>query len=191
MTLKKMVWLAVGLLLLLSSNLWAQKPDDKFGVIDTIYIEPYKIDGMHWGINVSLVNDEEIVAMSIPLALSAGKNRVVADSTIFKGGRADSFKVKMVRVDTTSQCVTIGLIADMGVSVPPIPAGKGRIATVFVSSLDGKDISALKVDTTTTPPGNNLQLVKQPSDGIIPAVVIKTAGKDAPMEKEAEKPEKK
>ncbi len=186
-----MAWLTIGLLVFVSANLSAQNPDDKFGALDTVYAEPYKIDAMHWGVNLSLFNDEEIVALSIPLAFSAGKNRVVADSTIFKGGRADAFKVKMVRVDTTSQCVTIGLIADVGVSVPPIPAGKGRIATIFVSSLDGKEIQNFKVDSTTTPPGNSLQLVRQPSDGIYPAFVVKAAEKEAPKEKEAEKTEKK
>ena len=43
--------------------------------------------------------------------------------------------------------------------------------------MDKKEIMDLKVDTTTTPPSNSLMLVKQPSDPIIPALVIKAPAK--------------
>jgi hypothetical protein len=189
-----------GMLLMaaLVGNLAAQQQltpaqDDKFNSVDTIYVEPYRINAQNWGINVSMFNDEEILAISVPLTFSAGKNRLVADSTIFAGGRAESFRVKFARVDTSTQCLTIGLIADVGISVPPIPAGKGRIATIFVSSMDKKDIEGFKVDTTTTPPSNSLLLVTPPSEGIVPALVVKSAGKEPPKEavKEAVKEEKK
>lgn len=180
------------LLITLAGGLAAQtaQQEDKFGAVDTIIVEPYQINARNWGINVSMVNDEEVVAISVPITFSAGQNRLVADSTSFAGGgRAESFRVKFARPDTSTQCVTIGLIADVGVSVPPIPAGKGRIATIFVSSLDKKDISGFKVDTTTTPPGNSLLLVTPPSEGIVPALVIKGTGKEPP--KEVKKEEKK
>jgi hypothetical protein len=170
---RKSALLTSILLLVISAALMAQ--DDKYGTVDTIYAEPYKIDARHWGINVSMFNDEEIIALSIPLTFNAGQNRVVADSTVFAGGRAESFRLKFARPDTTTQCLTIGLIADVGVSVPPIPAGKGRIATIFLSSLDGKDIASLKVDTTTTNPGNSLQIIKPPALNIIPAFTVKKA----------------
>ena len=173
---------------MLASIAMAQQ-DDKFGAMDTIVVEPYQINARNWGINVSMVNDEDIIAISVPLTFSMAKNRLVADSTIFAGGRAESFRVKFARPDTSTQCVTIGLIADVGISVPPIPAGKGRIATIFVSSMDKKDIDGMKVDTTTTPPGNSLLLVTPPSEGIVPALVIKAAGKEPP--KEEAKPEEK
>ncbi|MCX6829502.1 MAG: hypothetical protein NT002_09515 [candidate division Zixibacteria bacterium] len=189
MRLKKSALLMVALLVLVSANLMAQTADT-YGAVDTVYAEPYKIDAKHWGINISMFNDEEIIAISVPVTFSAGNNRLVADSTIFTGGRAEAFRVKFARPDTTTQCLTIGLIADIGVSVPPIPPGKGRIATIFVSSLDGKEITSFKVDSTTTPPGNSLQLVKQPSDGIYPAFVVKKAV-EKEAAKEAEKKEKK
>ncbi|MCX6826691.1 MAG: hypothetical protein NTV06_05420 [candidate division Zixibacteria bacterium] len=167
----KLIFFIIALLVLISSNLVAQ--EDKFGAIDTIYVEPYKIDTQHWGINISMFNDEDIIGICIPLKLKAENNRVVADSTIFTGGRAESFRVKIVRTDTAKQCVTIGLIADLGVSVPPMAPGKGRIATVFVSSLDNNNIISLEVDSITTTPNNSLQLIKAPSDGIIPVFIVK------------------
>jgi hypothetical protein len=162
--------------------------DDKFGAIDTIFAEPYQINARNWAINVSMFNDEEIVAISVPLTFSAGTNRVVADSTIFAGGRAEQFRVKYAVPDTASQTLTIGLLADIGVSVPPIAPGKGRIATIFISSLDAKDIVTLKVDSTTTPPSNSLLLVKPPAESITPYFLVK---KGATEPKTAVKEEKK
>jgi hypothetical protein len=195
---KSKIMALIGIVLItLAINLWAEQdqkapappqkaqqvqPGDPFGITDTVYLEPYQINDRNWGVHVSMYNDEEIVALSIPLTFSAGQNRLVADSTVFIGGRAESFRVKHARPDTSTQCVTIGLIADIGISVPPIPAGKGKIATIFISSLDKKDISGFTVDTTTTPPGNDLLLVTPNSDGIKPAVIIKGAGKSAPKE---------
>ncbi|PKK83442.1 MAG: hypothetical protein CVT49_08460 [candidate division Zixibacteria bacterium HGW-Zixibacteria-1] len=167
--------LAAIMLLVLSTTLMAQ--DDQYGMIDTIYAEPYQIDAKNWAVNVSMFNDEEILALSVPLVFNAGKTAIVADSTIFKGGVAEAFRVKHARVDTSTQCVTIGLIADVGISVPPIPPGKGRVATIFLSALDKSEFKLLSVDTTTTPPGNNLQLVKPPTEGIVPAFVVKKADK--------------
>nr|MBN2276866.1 hypothetical protein [candidate division Zixibacteria bacterium] len=177
--------LATLMLLVLCTGLFAQ--DDKYGKIDTVYAEPYQIDAKNWAINVSMVNDEEIIAISIPLTFSSGKTKIVADSTIFKGGVAQDFRVKYARVDTTTQCLTIGLIADVGVSVPPIPPGKGRVATIFISALDDSDIGPLKVDSTTTPPGNNLQLVTPPTEGIVPVFVVLDGSKATKSEGKAKK----
>lgn len=175
MNLRRTTLIIAAMFLLGAVNLAAQ--DDKFGAVDTVFLEPYKIDALNWGINISMFNDEEIIALSLPLTFSDGKNRIVADSTIFTGGLVEKFKVKEARSDTAMQCLTIGLINDIGVSVPPLPPGRGRIATVFVSSIDKKEISSLKVDTTTTPPSNTLLLVKQPSDPLVPALVIKSSAK--------------
>jgi len=171
MSLKMLLLAGMAALILMSGTVYAQK--DAFGKIDTLYAEAYKIDAKNWGVNIWLTNDEDIMALSIPLRFTAEKTRVIPDSTIFKGGLVEAFRVKQARVDTASQCLTIGLINDVGISVPPIAPGKGRIATVFVSSPDKVDIPELKVDTTTTPPSNTLQLVKPPSTEIIPVFYFK------------------
>ena len=175
MSLKKTALLTLGLALLSAMSVFAQK--DSMGKIDTLYAEPYQIDAKNWGINLSLTNDEDIVGISVPLRFTSGKIRLVADSTIFKGGRAEHFRVKFARADTAIQCATIGLIADIGVSVPPMQPGSGRIATIFVSSLDGDKIPDLKVDTTTTNPGNTLQMVSPPVNEVIPVFVVKKGKK--------------
>jgi len=175
MSLKKTALLTLGLALIAVFGAFAQT--DKLGKIDTLYAEPYQIDEKNWGINISLTNDEDIVGISVPLRFTSGKLRLVADSTIFKGGRTEHFRVKFARADTTIQSVTIGLIADIGVTVPPLKPGNGRIATIFVSSLDGDKIADLKVDTTTTNPGNTLQMVSPPVNEVIPVFIVKNTKK--------------
>jgi len=172
------LFLSVFMVLLMSLPALAQK--DEFGKIDTILAESYKIDDTNWAVNVNIYNDEEILAISLPLKLDAGKTKVFADSTVFKGGRADHFRVKNARPDTMTQCVTIGLINDIGVSVPPMSPGRGRVATIFVSSTDGTTIDYLNVDTTTTPPGNIMQMVKPRVEEIIPAFVFRNMMGDTP-----------
>jgi len=187
MNLKK-VSLFVMLTLLAAMSALAQ--NDKFGAVDTLYLEPYKIDAQNWGVNVSLFNDEEITAISLPITFRAGTAKLVADSTVFKGGRAETFRVKTARPDTVEQCLTIGLINDIGVSIPPIPAGKGRIATVFISTVDDKEIDEpLSIDTTTTPPGNSLQMVNMVEgviSEVVPHLMIKGAPKAAKKEMKKE-----
>jgi len=171
MRLSKLLLMTMAVMILFSASLTAQI--DKFGIVDTLYAETYQIDDKNWAVNISLVNDEEILALSLPFKFTSGKNPIVVDSTIFKGGVVEDFRVKYARVDTATQCVTIGLINDIGVSIPPIPPGRGRIATIFVSSLKDMSINTLQVDTTTTPPGNDLQLVKPPTEQVVPAFVVK------------------
>jgi hypothetical protein len=91
--------------------------------------------------------------------MTAGLNRIVADSAIYTGGRVDHFAYKGFRADTAIQCVTLGLLANMGPSKNKLEPGQGRLVTVFVSSLEQKPIEKLVVDTTTTNPNNSLMVV--------------------------------
>ena len=75
MNAKNSLLMVMAILLLFSANLLAQ--NDKFGKVDTLYVEPYNIDGNNWGVNVLLVNDEDLIALQIPLTFTADKkNRV-------------------------------------------------------------------------------------------------------------------
>lgn len=174
MNLRKIILFAIGMMLL-SGGLYAQIDD--FGAVDTMYLEPYQIDAKNWAVNITLFNDDSIIAISLPVIFSAGKTKIVADSTIFKGGRADHFRTKIARVDTAAQCLTIGMLWDLGGgSVPPMDPGTGRIATIFISALDGSDITEpLKIDTTTTNPSNSLQMVMPSVKEIVPALVVRPA----------------
>ena len=123
---------------------------DNFGVADTIYAEIAKINDLNWSITLIYANDENVEGFSIPFKMTSGLNRIVADSVIYTGSRVEHFAYKTFRPDTAIQCVTIGLIANLGPTRKMVTPGKGRIATIFVSSLDDKPIETLSIDTTTT-----------------------------------------
>ncbi|UCG63167.1 MAG: hypothetical protein JSV52_07770 [Candidatus Zixiibacteriota bacterium] len=138
----------------------ASAQTDGFGFLDTVYADVARVDDQNWSITVSYSNDQRIVGISIPLKFDAGDIPVVADSAIYMGGRAERFTYKGFRADTADQCVTLGLIANMGPTNNTLLPGRGRIVTVFVSSIDaGASVENLKVDTTTTHPGNSLSMV--------------------------------
>lgn len=157
MTLKLTKLLIMTVLIVLPGLVSAQV--DNFGVLDTLYAELNKIDSHNWSITVLYSNDQSVVGMSVPLKISAGDNRIVGDSAIYSGGRVEDFAVKTFRADTAIQCVTMGMIANMGPSNKTLLPGKGRLLTIFVSSLEGKPIEKLSVDTTTTSPNNSLLVI--------------------------------
>ncbi len=145
------------LLLLLSTVVFAQT--DNFGVLDTVYADVAKINDLNWSVTLSYANDQNVVALSLPIKLDAGENKIVADSAVYVGGRAEMFSYKGFRPDTSEQCVTMGLIANLGPSKRTMKPGRGRIVTVFISSLNQTPIENLTVDTTTTHPNNSLVIV--------------------------------
>lgn len=136
-----------------------QAQTDNFGIMDTLYADLERIDDLTWSITISLTNDEIIEGLSVPFKMTAGMNRIVADSAIYTGGRVDSFALKVFRPDTVIQCVTLGMVANLGPSKNSLPPGSGRLVTIFVSSLEGKPIDSLMIDSTTTNPANSLMLV--------------------------------
>ena len=145
----------------------AEQPD-RVGKPDTLYAEIGSVNPNTWTITISVANDEPIVALSVPLRMTAGLNKIVADSAIFTGGRIATFAQKFFRADTAIQCVLIGGIANMGGPRVQMTAGTGRVATIFVSSLEKKPIEKLSVDTTTVNPSNSLQMVSDSMLGASP-----------------------
>lgn len=157
MTLTKKLMLFAFALMLLPAVASAQI--DQFGAVDTIFAELSKIDDFNWSITVKYSNDENVIGMSVPFKFSAGTNRIVGDSAIYTGGRVEHWTVKTFRPDTSIQCVTMGMIANLGPTNKTLEAGKGRLVTIFVSSLDHQPIDKLMVDTTTTSPNNSLMII--------------------------------
>jgi hypothetical protein len=182
-----------GTVFVLSIPLAVTAQVDHFGALDTIYADVAKIDDHNWTITVSYTNDEPVSGLSIPLKMTAGMVRVVADSAVYTGGRVEKFALKVFRPDTAIQCVMLGMVANLGPTDIVLPPGKGRLVTVYVSSLDKKPIEKLAVDTTTLQPNNSLMVVADrieleragdtiPPDQndklqIFPAFVVKQAGK--------------
>ena len=149
----------LGLLIPLLLPVVSSAQVDYFGIPDTIYADIARIDSANWSITVNYTNDENIAGLSVPFKLSAGPVKIVADSTSYVGGRVEHFTYKSFRPDTAIQCVTLGMIANLGPTKNVLSPGKGRLATIFVSSFDGQSIEKLNVDTTTTNPNNSLMVV--------------------------------
>jgi len=137
---------------------------DIFGKMDTVYAEISKIDNNNWSVTVSVTNDETVEGLSIPLKMTAGMNKIVADSAVYTGGRVENFTLKAFRPDTAIQCATLGMVANLGPTKNSLPPGTGRLVTLFVSSLENKPIEKLMVDTTTTHPNNSIMIVASTSN---------------------------
>jgi hypothetical protein len=152
---------AIACLALLPALAHSQPQPDPYGVPDTLYAEITRIDDNNMSITLSYFNDEDIVGLQIPFKMAAGDNQIVADSAVFTGGRLAEAKWTELRFrpDTAIQCVTLGLMANIGPSNYTLPPGRGRIATVFVSSLEQEPIDDLSIDTTTTSPGLYLMAI--------------------------------
>ncbi len=131
-----------------------------------MYAELARVDGQTWAVTVSLFNDEPLVGIAVPLKLDAGLVKIVADSAIYTGGRVAEakFNTARFRADTAIQCVTLGMLANIGPTDNQLAPGKGRLATVFVSSVDGVPVGELTVDTTTTEPHSTLMLIAHNSE---------------------------
>ncbi len=155
----KRLIVTLGVLTLLFMPAISSAQVDHFGVVDTIYADVARIDDANWSVTVLYSNDEAILGLSVPFKLSAGAVKIVADSASYVGGRVEHFAYKSFRPDTVIQCVTLGMIANLGPSKNILAAGRGRLATIFVSSVDGEPIEKLMVDTTTTSPNNSLMVV--------------------------------
>ncbi len=132
---------------------------DRYGKADTIYADVEKLNETTWKVSLSMVNDEYIAGISIPLKLSAGSVKIVGDSAIFRGGRVEHFAFKAFRADTAIQCVTMGMLANMGPTSHTLTPGSGRLFTIYISSFDKKPVEKLKVDTATTQPNNSLMAI--------------------------------
>ena len=144
-------YLLAGLLLSMMPVMAAAQIDN-FGTTDTLYAELARINESNWSITLSFSNDEWIEALSLPFFIEAGETKIVADSAVYTGGRVESFDYKGFRADSAIQCFTLGLMANMGPLQNGLAPGSGRLATVFISSIEDEPIKSLTIDSTTTPP---------------------------------------
>jgi len=151
--------LNISLLLFFILPVAALAQTDKYGKTDTVYADVEKVNENTWKVSISIVNDEYIAGISVPLKLSAGMVKIVGDSAVYRGGRVEHFAFKAFRADTAIQCVTMGMLANMGPTNHTLAPGSGRLLTVYVSSFDKKPFEKLIVDTATTQPSNSLMAI--------------------------------
>jgi len=167
---------------LLPAAIWSQtegkttpaKPEvrlvDSLGVVDTMFAEIGKVNENTWSVAFSYFCDEEVVGFSVPFTYKSKLNRLVADSAKFSD-KVSGWDYKSFRVDTAIQTVTIGLIANITSAPKALLPGRQPLFTVYVSSLEGKPIEQLGIDTTTTHPGNILMAVADMIQGTPPDTV--------------------
>jgi hypothetical protein len=138
-----------------------QAQHDPFGAPDTVYADVARLNDFTMTVTISYFNDENVVGLQIPFKLDAGLNKIVADSAIYTGGRITEAKWAYpgFRADTAIQCVTLGMIANIGPTDNKLIPGNGRLATVFVSSIEDKKIEKLTIDSTTVSKGVSLMAV--------------------------------
>lgn len=153
--------------LLLSMISVGQAENDPFGVPDTVWADVARIDENTMTVTISYFNDQDVVGLAVPLHFEAGANQIVADSAVYTGGRIAEAEwvYPGFRPDTAIQCVTLGMIANLGPTDYKLMPGKGRLVTIFISSLEDKKIEAFTVDTTTTFPANHLMVIVHRSQG--------------------------
>lgn len=168
----------IAMVCLLPAVAMGQK--DAFGKPDSLFANLSRVDDHNWKIDISFVNDEWVEALSIPLQLIGGDTRLRGDSAIFTGGRIEKFDYKGFRADTAIQCVTLGLVANLGPNQNTLPPGTGRLVTIFVSSPDGP-IKDMTVDTTLTKPNVRLLVIAK---RIQPGEPPDTIGHDREDEKQ-------
>jgi len=151
----------VYLTCLAAMPLAVQAQQDRFGALDTVYADVTRLNDFTMTVTISYFNDENVVGLQIPFKMDAGLNKVVADSAVYTGGRIAEAKWAYpgFRADTSIQCVTLGMIANIGPSDNKLIPGNGRLATVFVSSIEDKKIEKLTVDSTTVSRGVSLMAV--------------------------------
>jgi hypothetical protein len=105
---------------------------------------------------ISILHDEKLAAMDIPLEWSDG---VTLTEVSFAETRVDYFDIKIANIDEANNRVLIGLISMVFGPKDELEAGDGDIA-YLTFRVDDAEITEFEVTPfTTTNPGHNLSFV--------------------------------
>jgi hypothetical protein len=152
---------------LCSSSSFAQR--DEFGKPDTCRIMVFQEEKSNQVMaSVSVFNDEELAAMTLPLRYGDGKSPLRCDSIKFWDTRTMFFDMKTELIDTARQAVLIGLIADMSGQKPPMKKGDGEVAKIYFTIPKGAKFQDFYMDTTWVRPMNILKFVTPDVRSIYP-----------------------
>ncbi len=182
-----------------SSHSFAQK--DTFGKPDTCRVVVFQDEKNNQLMaSVSVFNDEDLAAMTLPFRYGNGKSPIKCDSVVFWETRSQYFDMKTRFVDTTRQTVLIGLIADMSGSMPPMKKGDGEVARIYFTINTNSKFEDVVMDTTWVKPFNVLKFVTPDVKGIYPAFdnsralinggIPMASSKETEKEAEAKEPQK-
>jgi hypothetical protein len=118
---------------------------------DSLIIEEINYENnAKMAVNINFVNDQELAALTIPLAI-VGKG-IGIDSVSFAGSRVEYLKMRPVTIAKEKREVVFGAIVMTEEYIPP---GKGLLATLYLSS-DSTKSSGCIIDTTTIGPASVL-----------------------------------
>jgi hypothetical protein len=163
-----MVLIILLSMVLCATSSIAQK--DPFGKPDTCRIVVMQDEKSNQVMaSVSVFNDEELAAMTLPFHYGNGKSPIKMDSVIFWKTRSEYFDMKTQLVDTVRQTILIGLIADMSGSKPPMKKGDGEVVKIYFTIDKGKKFEDVLMDTTWVKPFNVLKFVTPDVKGIYPS----------------------
>lgn len=151
-----------------SSSSFAQK--DSFGKPDTCRIIVFQEENSNQVMaSVSVFNDEELAAMTLPFRYGDGKTPIKCDSIKFWDTRTMFFDMKAELIDTVRQVVLIGLIADMSGQRSPMKRGDGEVAKIYFTIPKGAKFQDFYMDTTWFKPMNVLKFVTPEVKSVYPA----------------------
>jgi hypothetical protein len=118
--------------------------------------EPTKVSESEVVVPISVLHDEDLAAMDIPLEWTDG---VTLTDVSFEETRVDYFDIKIANIDEANNRVLIGLISMVFGQKDELKAGDGVIANLTFR-VDDPDITEFEVTPfTSTNPGHSLSLV--------------------------------
>jgi hypothetical protein len=158
----------LGFLYLLSS--WAFAQRDPFGKPDTCRIVTFQDEKKNQVMaSVSIFNDEELAALTLPFLYGNGGTPIRCDSVKFHETRVEYFDMKIQRIDTAKQAVLLGLLPDLAGQKPPLKKGDGEVARIYFTLKKGAKFEDFFLDTTLMRPFNRLKFVGPEVRSIHPA----------------------
>lgn len=159
--------MALVCLTLCSSPVFSQR--DTFGKPDTCRVVVSQDEkGNQAMASVSIFNDEELAAMTIPLLFGTGTSPIRCDSVRFRRTRTEEFDMKTQSVDTVRQTVLIGLVADMSGNKPPLAKGDGEVARIYFTLPKNTKFQDVFIDTSWVRPFNVLKFVTPDVKSVFP-----------------------
>jgi hypothetical protein len=152
----------------------AQK--EPFGKPDTCRIVTFQDEKKNQVMaSVSIFNEEELAAMTLPFRYGNGDTPIRCDSVQFDRTRVEYFQTKIQNIDTVKQTILLGLLPDFAGKKPPLKKGDGEVARIYFTLKEGAKFQDFFLDTTLIKPFNTLKFVTSEVKGIVPVFDNKKA----------------
>ncbi|MCK4386052.1 MAG: hypothetical protein KAW52_07285 [candidate division Zixibacteria bacterium] len=125
--------------------------------------------------SVSIFNDEELMAITLPFSYGNGEIPIICDSIKFDKTRVEYFDIKIQRIDTSKQAILLGLFPDLVGVKPPLKKGDGEVARIYFTLKKDAKFQDFFLDTTLIKPFNKLKFVTSQVKSVYPAFDNKKA----------------